>query len=256
MTIEEQRDIYREETMRWKAALQTLEKENAELKAAFNCFKCGDGSTPLYCLNCANDELKQQLAEFHAAMDREKKPDWEKWLKDLADRLDGIAEFHNPKPLHEAARQLRYMADSFTLKANFVPIELRIKELEGNLAAAEKEHDDLIAKLEHGLRRITRTMKTPQEWCQELAFDFDAPRIDAKTIEFIQTDARADLIDRLQKAEQQLKEEVDLLRVSKCPNCDGSGSYPVEGPHGEAQECRCQFCFELNACLASQKDAK
>lgn len=28
----------------------------------FTCFKCGDGNTPLYCLNCANDKLAAALA--------------------------------------------------------------------------------------------------------------------------------------------------------------------------------------------------
>lgn len=28
----------------------------------FTCFHCGDGNTPLYCLNCANDQLNNQLA--------------------------------------------------------------------------------------------------------------------------------------------------------------------------------------------------
>lgn len=86
-----------------------------------------------------NAELRQQLAAFHAAMEREKKPDWEKWLKDLADDL--TRDIANTPPalstLEEAARQLRYMADSFTLKANFVPSELKIKELEQQLARAQ-----------------------------------------------------------------------------------------------------------------------
>lgn len=28
----------------------------------FTCFKCGDGNTPLYCLNCANEMSKSELA--------------------------------------------------------------------------------------------------------------------------------------------------------------------------------------------------
>lgn len=93
-----------------------------------------------------NAELKAQLAAFHAAMEREKKPDWEKWLKDLSDGLDeygnrasGLWANHQ-ELLTTAARQLRYMADSFTLKANFVPSELRIKELEKLLAQIQSEY--------------------------------------------------------------------------------------------------------------------
>lgn len=70
-------------------------------------------------------------------------------------------------------------------------------------------------------------------------------------------------LQALEKENAELKQQlaafhaaVELLGVSKCPNCDGSGSYAIEGPHGEAQECQCQFCFEKNALLASQKDAK
>lgn len=28
----------------------------------FTCFKCGDGNTPLYCLNCANEMNRGELA--------------------------------------------------------------------------------------------------------------------------------------------------------------------------------------------------
>lgn len=36
------------------------------------CFQCGDGNTPLYCLNCANDMAKSSLAQA---------PDWGAWAK-------------------------------------------------------------------------------------------------------------------------------------------------------------------------------
>ena len=131
-----------------------LEKENAELKARLSEWerlKTDSQATHLNILRgtvaltreaalhlaCAQDydELKQQLAAFHAAMEREKKPDWQKWLKDLADSLE--TEWDPGKSsCAEAARQLRYMADSFTLKANFVPSELKIKELEQQLETA------------------------------------------------------------------------------------------------------------------------
>lgn len=121
--------------------LKALEKENAELKA-----KCKE-----------RDEyacrLEAQLAAFHAAMEREKKPDWQKWLRDLADRLESLMDTsrhatYGDRDLGEAARQLRYMADSFTLKANFVPSELRIKELEKQLAQSTTAGADLLAKVE------------------------------------------------------------------------------------------------------------
>ena len=31
-----------------------------ELEGAFKCFRCGDGLTPLYCLNCAEDMRVEQ----------------------------------------------------------------------------------------------------------------------------------------------------------------------------------------------------
>jgi len=47
---------------RTQVELLTRELEQTKQQLAnFHCFKCGDGNTPLYCLNCANDALQQQL---------------------------------------------------------------------------------------------------------------------------------------------------------------------------------------------------
>ncbi len=89
-------------------------------------------------------EKMAKLAAFEAAMERERKPDWEKWNKDLANKLREIAnevfEKSERNDLQTAARQLDYFTDSFTLKANFVPNELRIKELEGLLRETRSMH--------------------------------------------------------------------------------------------------------------------
>lgn len=56
----------------------------------------------------------------------------------------------------------------------------------------------------------------------------------------------------------------ELLRVAKCPACDGSGAYPVEtggcGGDGEndTREChleQCRWCDERNALFATQTPA-
>src|SRR5690348_3975874 len=91
-------------------------------------------------------------------------PDWEKWLKDLADDL--TRDIANTPPalstLEEAARQLRYMADSFTLKANFVPSELRIKEL-------EKQVESLTAKLDYETKFYDEADSELEKLKQQLA---------------------------------------------------------------------------------------
>ena len=63
--------------------IDRLTAENADLRAKlesrhlehFNCFKCRNGHTTLYCLSCANDEL-------HANLERV-----EKWRVDLKTKL-------------------------------------------------------------------------------------------------------------------------------------------------------------------------
>lgn len=42
----------------WKSKEEdAIIARSEEASSKLSCFKCGDGSTPLYCLNCANDEL-------------------------------------------------------------------------------------------------------------------------------------------------------------------------------------------------------
>jgi hypothetical protein len=88
-------------------------------------------------------ELGHQLAQFHEAMQRERKPDWEKWHMDLADRLDKTQNVFKYKEflrdIETAASELRYMATSFTLKANFVPTDLEIKALKSQVESLEKQ---------------------------------------------------------------------------------------------------------------------
>lgn len=87
-----------------------------------------------------NNELKQQLAQFHEALERSRQPDWEKWLNELATSLESASSASGwgisiipRETLQAAARQLRYMATPFTLKANFVPTNLTIKKLQAAL---------------------------------------------------------------------------------------------------------------------------
>ena len=35
----------------------------------FTCFKCGDGNTPLYCLNCANEIAGNKLGRVQGSVD-------------------------------------------------------------------------------------------------------------------------------------------------------------------------------------------
>jgi hypothetical protein len=81
------------------------------------------------------DEAMEKVHAFESAMEREKKPEWKNYLERLAAVLVSVDSWGNFYPIRQtdrenAAKELRYMADSFTLKANFVPSELRIKELE------------------------------------------------------------------------------------------------------------------------------
>ena len=65
---------------------------------------------------------------------------------DLADTIDSLDkhtwEIELKQKVEHAASELRYMATSFTLKANFVPSELRIAEL-------EKQNAAMLAVIEH-----------------------------------------------------------------------------------------------------------
>jgi len=89
------------------------------------------------------DKAQSEIAAFHAAMERERKPDWEKQHMDLADYLDELAG-HLPsltatQTVQAAACQLRYMATDFTLKANFVPAELKLEEAQRQLKKLEEQ---------------------------------------------------------------------------------------------------------------------
>ncbi len=92
-----------------------------------------------------NAKLSAKLAAYESAIERERKPDWEKWNKDLASKLREIAnevfDKSERNDLQTAARQLDYFTDSFTLKANFVPSELKINELEAKLATCQAQLD-------------------------------------------------------------------------------------------------------------------
>ena len=78
------------------------------------------------------EQLKARVAEYESATERERKPDWEKWLNELAATIVTIPSNDLSQPqinaLTEAARQLRYMATSFTPKANFVRYNLEIRK--------------------------------------------------------------------------------------------------------------------------------
>jgi hypothetical protein len=51
---------------------------------------------------------------------------------------------------------------------------------------------------------------------------------------------------QLSAKEAELEKARELLSVAKCPNCDGSGAYPVM-PDGEPEQCR--WCFEKTGLL-------
>jgi hypothetical protein len=52
---------------------EELERVKREHSATFRCFKCGDGNTPLYCMNCANDaELDRVKKELDEALAKSK----------------------------------------------------------------------------------------------------------------------------------------------------------------------------------------
>lgn len=46
------------------AVYNDLRAENTKLHEAFKCFRCGDGHTPLYCLNCAEKMNSPQIVEL------------------------------------------------------------------------------------------------------------------------------------------------------------------------------------------------
>lgn len=186
-----------------------LEKENSELKAALEtanlCIKGLEGN--LAAAEKEHERLESELSAFHAAMEREKKPDWEKWLKDLADGIDTYV-----LNVGHAARQLRYMADSFTLKANFVPSELRIKELEKQLAQSESS-----AAAMRGVLHLAKEMSqpgyhaNPYRGLEHTHFDLHAAINNA-----LSTTAGTDLLAKLERYEKALTFYSDSKRWEKC----------------------------------------
>ncbi len=104
-------------------------------------------------LKCRVIELDAELDRYKTAMGRERKADWGKYVKAHADYLDGLAKEctlectqHMRNMLKSSSILLNEHWQCFTHKANFVPSELRIKELE---AACAVKHDalDLAAQL-------------------------------------------------------------------------------------------------------------
>ena len=81
------------------------------------------------------EQLKARVAEYEAALERERKPDWNNWLHELADKLERAANSQDLASTtfshdnaREAARQLRYMATCFTHKMNLVRYDMKIQE--------------------------------------------------------------------------------------------------------------------------------
>lgn len=94
-------------------------------------------------MKAENSDLKAQLDQFHAAMEREKSGEWWEQLTTLARQLDKYADGYYDAmtmyDMHRAARELRETADIYTHKANFVPRDLEIKELKSKLEQRTKE---------------------------------------------------------------------------------------------------------------------
>jgi len=116
---------------------------------------------------------------------RDKKPEW---VQDLEGRL----EF--------AARELRYMADSFTLKSNFMPSELRIKELEAEAAA--------LRGVLHLAKEMTRAgyHANPYHGLEHTHFDLHAAIDNA-----LSSSAGKALIDRLERLQDALDKAVRIM---------------------------------------------
>jgi hypothetical protein len=53
-------------------------------------------------------------------------------------------------------------------------------------------------------------------------------------------------VESLQVLVQKFEE---LLKVAKCPACDGSGQYPAYGEHGEPVGIQCEWCFKVKEIL-------
>lgn len=116
---------------------QTSSQINGPQVGSIEAIPTNDAREAYEALKSENAELKAKLAAFEEAMQRERGPKWEAGLNDLASTLDYLAQtpyINSPRDLELAAAQLRYMARCFTLKANLVPSELRIKELEARLS--------------------------------------------------------------------------------------------------------------------------
>jgi len=109
--------------------MATLQFEVITLRAQLD----GEG-TRLEQARAEAESLRAQLNKFEEAMQRERKADWEQEHMDLADTIDSLDkhtwEAELKQKVEHAASELRYMATSFTLKANFVLSELRMAELE------------------------------------------------------------------------------------------------------------------------------
>lgn len=74
----------------------------------FTCFKCGDGNTPLYCLNCANDMRQSELAPVSllAAVERLR----DTWC-DRADYLERLVGYNDDMPAQFNKAQARVLRE-------------------------------------------------------------------------------------------------------------------------------------------------
>lgn len=114
---------------------ESIRPDNALVKVLCEAVRCSrecceiaGGSESKVAIDILKSQLREsvgELGKFREAMEREKSPKWSEHLKSLADTLDSIAvekselSFEQAtNELQESVRQFRYMANSFTLKAN------------------------------------------------------------------------------------------------------------------------------------------
>ena len=119
-------------------------------------------------LESENIHLKAQLDRFHAAMEKEKSGKWREELMELANALE--MRFQSDITAR-AARELRYTADICTHKANFVPMELEIKELKAKLKELqlyESGGSFLVKELKAQLERVNKDWEQAQAACAQM----------------------------------------------------------------------------------------
>jgi hypothetical protein len=127
-----------------------LAKQINEAKNAFHCFKCSDGNTPLYCLNCAT-KGKVDVGELKATIEL---------LRDMSEKA-GLALYFGQRVRDELARLEGIVAGDDVnwsdIATNFEEASTKVEAERDKLQV--QQQGETTHKLEAELARLRTTVQ-------------------------------------------------------------------------------------------------